>query len=433
MPRKRVVIIGGGFGGLAAGQSLRDADVVLIDRTNHHLFQPLLYQVATAALAPGDIAWPLRTIFRRHPKVRVVMDEVLSIDRAARLVRLLGSPPIAFDALIVAPGSRHSYFGHNAWEQSAPGLKTLADAIRLREKMLLAFEEAERRRTATGAQNRLTFVIVGGGPTGVELAGALAEIGRKAMGPDFPNLCLDDLAILLVEGGSRILPGFNTDLSAKAAAALERMGVTIKLNSPVSEIRADGVMIGNEFVRSTNIIWAAGNRASPLLASLAVPRDGSDRIKVQPDLTIPGEPWIFVIGDAAHCAGPDGTPLPGLAPVAMQQGRYVATLIREETAPEQRRSFVYADRGMLATIGRAEAVAQIGLLRLSGLIAWLLWCMVHIFFLIGFRNRVRVMSEWMWYYLTFKLGARVIYQLPRPLREDERTSQAGAAGSDSKE
>jgi NADH dehydrogenase len=433
MPRKRVVIIGGGFGGLTAGQSLRDADVVLIDRTNHHLFQPLLYQVATAALAPGDIAWPLRTIFRRHPKVRVVMDEVLSIDRAARLVRLRGSAPIAFDALIVAPGSRHSYFGHDAWEQSAPGLKTLADAVRLREKMLLAFEEAELRRTATGVQDKLTFVIVGGGPTGVELAGALAEIGRKALGPDFPNLCLDDLAILLVEGGSRILPGFNTDLSAKAAAALERMGVTIKLNSPVSEIRADGVMIGNEFVRSTNIIWAAGNRASPLLASLAVPRDGSDRIKVQPDLTIPGEPWIFVIGDAAHCAGPDGTPLPGLAPVAMQQGRYVATLIREETAPEQRRSFVYADRGMLATIGRAEAVAQIGRLRLSGLIAWLLWCVVHIFFLIGFRNRVRVMSEWMWYYLTFKPGARVIYQLPRPPREDEETSQAYAAGSDSKE
>jgi NADH:quinone reductase (non-electrogenic) len=433
MSGKRVVIIGGGFGGLTAAQSLRHADVVLIDRTNHHLFQPLLYQVATAALSPGDIAWPLRTIFRRRPHVRVVMDEVLSVDRAARLVRLRDSAPIAFDILIMAPGSRHSYFGHDGWEQFAPGLKTLADAVRLREKMLLAFEEAERRRTATGTQDRLTFVIVGGGPTGVELAGALAEIGRKAMGPDFPTLRLDDLAILLVEGGSRILPGFSADLSAKAAAALERMGVTVTLYSPVSEIRADGVMIGSEFVRSTNIIWAAGNRASPLLASLAVLRDGSDRIKVQPDLTIPGDPWIFVIGDAAHCTGPDGNPLPGLAPVAMQQGRYVATLIREETAPDQRRPFAYADRGTLATIGRAQAVAQIGLLRLSGLVAWLLWCVVHIFFLIGFRNRVRVMSEWMWYYLTFKPGARVIYELPRSFREEQRASQTRAAGHDSNE
>jgi NADH dehydrogenase len=432
MPRKQVVIIGGGFGGLTAAQSLRHADVVLIDRTNHHLFQPLLYQVATAALSPGDIAWPLRTIFRRQPQVRVVMDEVLSIDRAARLIRLQDSVPIAFDILIVAPGSRHSYFGHDAWEQSAPGLKTLTDAVQLREKMLLAFEEAERRRTASHTQDRLTFMIVGGGPTGVELAGALAEIGRKAMGPDFPTLHLDDLAILLVEGGSRILPAFSPDLSAKAAAALERMGVTIKLNSPVSDIRSDGVMIGNEFVRSTNIIWAAGNRASPLLTSLAVPQDGSGRIKVQPDLTIPGDPWIFVIGDAAHCVGQDGNLLPGVAPVAMQQGRYVATLIREETAPEQRRPFVYADRGMLAAIGRAQAVAQIGPLHFSGLIAWLLWCVVHIFFLIGFRNRVRVMSEWVWYYITFKPGARVIYELPRPPSEEQRTSQARSGGSESK-
>jgi NADH dehydrogenase len=265
------------------------------------------------------------------------------------------------------------------------------------------------------------------------LAGALAEIGRKAMGPDFPNLRLDDLAILLVEGGSRILPGFSPDLSAKAVTALERMGVMIKLNSPVSEIRADGVMIGSEFVRSTNIIWAAGNKASPLLTSLAVPQDGSGRIKVQPDLTIPGDPWIFVIGDAAHCADPGENPLPGLAPVAVQQGRYVAMLIREETVPDQRRPFVYADRGMLATIGRAQAVAQFGLLRLSGLSAWLLWCVVHIFLLIEFRSRVRVMSEWVWYYLTFKPGARIIYTWPRQSDEEERTSPSRSAGSDSKE
>jgi NADH:ubiquinone reductase (H+-translocating) len=417
MPHKQIVIIGGGFGGLTAAQSLCDADVWLIDRTNHHLFQPLLYQVATSALSPGDIAWPLRTIFRRHPHVRVVMDEVVSIDRAARLLRLRDSRPIAFDVLIVAPGSRHSYFGQDAWEQSAPGLKTLADAVYLREKMLLAFEEAERRRMAIGTGERLTFVIVGGGPTGVELAGALAEIGRKAMGPDFPNLRLDDLNILLVEGGSRVLPGFSPDLSAKAAAALKRKGVTIKLNSRVSEIHADGLVIGSEFVRSTHIIWAAGNRASPLLTSLGVPQDGSGRIKVHQDLTIPGDPWIFIIGDAAHCAGLGGDPLPGIAPVAVQQGRYVARLIREETASDQRRPFVYTDRGMLATIGRAQAVAQIGLLRLSGLSAWLLWCVVHIFLLIEFRSRVRVMSEWIWYYLTFKPGARIIYALQRQIAE----------------
>jgi NADH:ubiquinone reductase (H+-translocating) len=430
-PRKQIVIIGGGFGGLTAARALRHTDVILIDRTNHHLFQPLLYQVATAALSPGDIAWPLRTLFRSQSNVRVVMDDVQSIDRSARLVHLRDSVPIAFDILIVAPGSRHSYFEHHEWELFAPGLKTMTDAVRLREKMLLAFEEAERRRAATGAEERLTFVIVGGGPTGVELAGALAEIGRKVMGPDFPTLRLDDLAILLVEAGSRILPGFSPDLSAKATAALERMGVTVTLNSPVGAIQDDGVMIGDEFVRSTNIIWAAGNRASPLLASLSAPLDESGRIKVQPDLTIPGDSWIFVVGDAAHCAGPDGTPLPGLAPVAMQQGYYVATLLRE--GPNQRRPFVYRDRGTLATIGRAQAVAQIGLFRLSGLVAWLLWCIVHIFFLIGFRNRVRVMSEWAWYYLTFKPGARVIYTLPRPPQEEEGTRQTRSARHDSSE
>jgi NADH dehydrogenase len=433
MHRKRVVIIGGGFGGLSAAQSLRDVDVVLIDQTNHHLFQPLLYQVATAALSPGDIAWPLRTTFRRRADVTVVMDEVLSIDRAGRLVRLRDSMPIAFDVLIMAPGSRHAYFGHDAWERFAPGLKTLADAVHLREQMLIAFEEAERRRAAFGTQDRLTFVIVGGGPTGVELAGALAEIGRKAMGPDFPSLNLDDLAILLVEAGPRILPGFIPDLSAKAAAALQRMGVKITLNRAVSEIRADGVMIGSEFVRSRHIIWAAGNRAAPLLASLTAPQDHYGRIKVQPDLTIPGDPWIFVIGDAAHCTGPDGNPLPGLAPVAMQQGRYVATLVRDGLAPERRKPFVYADRGMLATIGRAQAVAQIGLFHFSGLVAWLLWCLVHIFFLIGFRNRVRVMSEWIWYYLTFKPGARVIYELPRLSPEQQGRSPTNSGGRDSNE
>ena len=426
MARNRVVIIGGGFGGLTAAKSILHADVVLIDRTNHHLFQPLLYQVATAALAPSDIAWPLRTMFRSHPNVHVVMDEVVSIDRASRLVSVQNGPPITFDILVVAPGSRHAYFGHDEWEPFAPGLKTMTDAVRLREKMLFAFEKAERRRAATGTPEPLTFVIVGGGPTGVELAGALAEIGRRAMGPDFPSLRLDDLSIVLVEGGPRILPGFSEDLSEKASTVLARMGVTIRLKSLVSEVRENGVKIGEEFVPSTSVIWAAGNKASPLLNTLSVPQDGSGRIKVQADLTIPGDPWIFVIGDGANCAGKDGKPLPGLAPVAMQQGRYVAKVIDQQTPPEQRRPFSYSDRGMLATIGRAKAVAQIGPLHVSGLFAWLLWCVVHIFFLIGLRSRVRVMSEWIWYYITFKPGARLLFEQPtRPHNEPRARNASG--------
>lgn len=421
MAGKRIIIIGGGFGGLTAARALRRDDVVLIDRTNHHLFQPLLYQVATAALSPSDIAWPLRTVFRSQRNVRVLMEEVIAIDRAVRSIRFRESPPMSFDVLIVAPGSRHAYFGHDEWESLAPGLKTLTDAVLMREKMLLAFEEADRRRAAGGPDEQLTFVIVGGGPTGVELAGALAEIGRKAMGPDFPTLRLEDLCILLVEGGPRILPGFSADLSAKAEAALSRMGVTIRLNSLVSGVQKDGVMIDQEFVPSAGIIWAAGNKASPLLETLGTAQDGAGRVKVGPDLTIPGEPWVFVLGDAANCTGEDGKPLPGLAPVAIQQGRYVADVIQHDTPPAERRPFVYVDRGMLATIGRAKAVAQIGRLHVSGLFAWLLWCIVHIFFLIGVRSRFRVMSEWLWYYVTFKPGARLLFEQPAIVHNDRAT------------
>ena len=421
MAGKRIIIIGGGFGGLTAARALRRDDVVLIDRTNHHLFQPLLYQVATAALSPSDIAWPLRTVFRSQRNVRVLMEEVIAVDRAGRSIRLRKSPPMSFDVLIVAPGSRHAYFGHDEWEPLAPGLKTLTDAVLMREKMLLAFEEADRRRAAGGPDEQLTFVIVGGGPTGVELAGALAEIGRNAMGPDFPTLRLEDLCILLVEGGPRILPGFSADLSAKAEAALSRMGVTIRLSSLVSAVREDGVMIGQEFVPSAGIIWAAGNKASPLLETLGAAQDGAGRVKVGSDLTISGEPWIFVLGDAANCTGEDGKPLPGLAPVAIQQGRYVADVIQHDTAPSERRPFIYVDRGMLATIGRAKAVAQIGRLHVSGLFAWLLWCIVHIFFLIGVRSRLRVMSEWVWYYITFKPGARLLFEQPAILHNERAT------------
>ncbi len=425
MTRKRVVIIGGGFGGMTAARCLRDVDVILIDRTNHHVFQPLLYQVATASLAPGDIAWPLRTVFRSQPNVRIVMDEVLSIDRTAHVVHLRHSTPLTFDTLIVTPGSRHAYFGHNEWESFAPGLKTMADAVYLRERILLAFEEAERQRADTGTQSRLSFVIVGGGPTGVELAGALLDIGRKTMGPDYPHLRVEDLSITLVEAGSRILSELDPKLSARALAALHRMGVTVKLNTPVTAVCAGGVMLGDEWIASTNVLWAAGTKASPLLRTLGVDQDLSGRIKVQPDLTIPQDPWIFVIGDAAHCLDRNGTPVPGIAPVAISEGRYVATLINEDLPPAHRLPFTYHGRGRLVTIGWGQAAAQLGPFHTSGCMAWSHWCVVHIFFLIGLRNRVRVMSEWTWYYLTFKPGARLLCEQPAVRHHTPSNDQVG--------
>jgi len=406
-----VVIVGGGFGGLAAARALRYApvDVILIDRANHHLFQPLLYQVATAALSPGDIAWPLRTLFRSQPNVRVLMDEVRQIDRGEHCIELFDGGRLSYGCLILAPGSRHSYFGHDEWEAAAPGLKTLPDALELRERMLMAFEKAERLQEESALREQLTFVIVGGGPTGVELAGALAEIGRKAMAPDFRVLHRTGCRILLIEGGSRILEAFPPDLSRKAQASLESLGVSVLLNSRVREVTAKGVVAGSEFIPSAHVIWAAGNVASPIVKSLGVPLDASGRVIVGPDLTVPGSPWVFVIGDAAHCPTAGGAALPGLAAVAMQEGRYVAEIIARHIPEANRTPFAYRDRGILATIGRAKAVAQLGPLPLSGFLAWLAWCFVHIFFLIGFRNRLRVMFEWIWYYVTFKPGARLIY------------------------
>ena len=413
-----VVIVGGGFGGLTAAHALRHAtvDVILVDRANHHLFQPLLYQVATAALSPGDIAWPLRTLFRGQRNVRVVLDEVKKIDRAGHRVELLDGEPLGYGCLILAPGSRHSYFGHSEWEADAPGLKTLSDALELRDRMLRAFEKAERSKGKSEVTEQLTFVIVGGGPTGVELAGALAEIGRKAMAPDFQVLHREVFRILLIEGGARILEAFSPDLSRKAQVALESLGVTVLLNRRVKDVTSKGVLAGDEFIHSAHVIWAAGNTASPLLKSLNSPLDAAGRVIVQPDLSLGGSPWVFVIGDAAHCLTASGAPLPALAPVAMQEGRYIAKIIAEAVPSEERKPFVYQDRGILATIGRAKAVAQIGPLALSGVLAWLAWCFIHIFFLIGFRNRFRVMFEWMWYYVTFKPGARLIYWKDPPAR-----------------
>jgi NADH dehydrogenase len=405
----QVVIVGGGFGGLTATQSLRDArvDVVLIDRTNHHLFQPLLYQVATAALSAVDIASPLRTILRRQRNVRILMNEVLAVDRAKRVVRLRDSD-VPFDYVILAPGSRHSYFGKDHWETFAPGLKTLTDAVSIREHMLLSFEHAERVLGTPEAQIYLTFVIVGGGPTGVELAGAIAEIARASILPDFPSIPASDIRILLIEAGHRILPGFDEALATKARGVLQDLGVDVRVNTRVTDVTDRGVTAGGRFIDTANIIWAAGNEASPLLRTLGVPLDPQGRVDVEPDLTIPGDPSIFVIGDAAKALDEKNQPIPALAPVAIQQGRYVAGLIANRIPAGSRPRFVYKDRGMLATIGKAHAIAQIGRLRTVGVLAWLLWCVVHIFFLIGFRNRLRVMFEWAWYYLTRRPGSGLI-------------------------
>jgi NADH dehydrogenase len=410
VPRTRVVIIGGGFGGLTAAQALRRApvDVILIDRTNHHLFQPLLYQVATAALSPGDIASPLRGVLRSQRNVRVVLGEVLEIDRQRRQVVLSGNR-IPFDYLIAAPGSRHSYFGHPEWEAFAPGLKTVADAVQIRERLLLSFEEAERVLLRPGEKIHLTFAIVGGGPTGVELAGAFAEIACKTILPDFRSIRSDDVTFLLLEGGDRILPAFHPALSDRAWGVLRSLGVEIRLNTKVTDVREGGVVAGGKLIQTASVIWAAGSEASPLLASLKVPLDRQGRVIVERDLTVPGEPTMFVIGDAACVTGPDDQPLPALAPVAMQQARYVARVIYDGISPGRRPAFVYKDRGKMATVGKARAVVELGRVRFSGVLAWLFWAVVHIFFLIGFRNRFRVMSEWIWYYLTYQPGARLIF------------------------
>ena len=421
----QVVVIGGGFGGLTTVQSLQrsNVDIVLLDRTNHHLFQPLLYQVATAALSPADIASPIRSILRSQQNVRVVMDEVLAIDRENRKVMLKEAEPVSFEYLVVAPGSHHSYFGREDWGRFAPGLKTLADALAIRERLTLSFEHADRLGDRTKAKKYLTFVIVGGGPTGVELAGALAEIARDVVVKDFMRLRTEDFTIMLLEGSTCLLSGFAPHLGEYAKKSLENVGVDVRLNARVTEVTDSGVFVGNNFIESVNLIWAAGNKASPLLESLKAPLDQQGRVIVQPDLSIPGDSSIFVIGDAAGLYDGHGNSLPALAPVAMQQARYVAKIIREGTYRENHSPFVYQDQGTLATIGRAKAVAEIGRVRLSGLFAWLLWSFVHIFFLIGFRNRFRVMSEWIWYYFTYKPGAQLIHWVSREEEQDKISVQ----------
>lgn len=405
----KVVIIGGGFGGLQAARALgghAGIEVTLIDRRNHHLFQPLLYQVASAGLSSTQIATPIRSVFKRHSNVRVVLDEVIDIDLAAREA-VTPTARHAFDKLILATGAEHSYFGRDDWEEWAPGLKTLEQAIEIRRRILLAFEEAEKEPDLAVQAEWLTFVIVGGGPTGVELAGAIAEISRTTLERDFRRIDPASTRVLLVEAGPRVLAAFDERLSARAARDLEHMGVEVRTGTRVADVNARGVRIGEEEILARTVLWAAGVEASPLGKKLGAGTDRAGRVRVQRDLSLERDRDIFVIGDLAEFRDGD-VMLPGLAPVAMQQGRCAARNILRDAAGLPRTAFRYVDKGMMATIGRRRAVAQAGGLRLNGFLAWVAWLFIHIFYLIGFHNRFFVFLEWAWSYVTFKRGARLI-------------------------
>lgn len=408
--RRHIVIVGGGFGGISAAKKLRKADVDLtvIDRTNHHLFQPLLYQVATAALSPGDIAVPIRAALGGGPHIRVILGEVTTIDKIQNTLTLNNGETISFDELILAPGSHYNYFGNDDWETHAPGLKTIANALDVRERILLSLEKAEMQQDPKLREPYLTYVIIGGGPTGVEMAGAIAEIAKRNMMRDYDTFSKNETRIFLVEAGPSILNGYPESLSEKAREMLEDMGVRVLLNTPVTDIGKNSVTFKEGSIKTPNIIWAAGVIAdSPLLNSLDTEQDRTGRIKVNEDLSIPGHPNIFVIGDAAYLEQ-DGQSLPALAPVALQQGRYLGKRLRVEPEARKEKPFRYKDKGTMSTIGRAKAIADIKGFKLSGFVAWLIWSFVHILFLIDFRNRFRVFVEWMWFYFTLKRGIRLI-------------------------
>jgi NADH:quinone reductase (non-electrogenic) len=407
--RPRIVIVGGGFGGLDAAKSLArlPVEITLVDRKNHHTFQPLLYQVATAGLSPAEIAAPIREILAKRANVEVLLGEVLGFDLERRIVKVRGFE-LPYDHLVIAAGATHAYFGHDEWEPLAPGLKTVEDALEMRRRVLLAYELAEREAAVTGHHPPLSFVVVGGGPTGVELAGTLAEIARKSLAENFRNIDPAKTRILLVEAGPSVLSAYPPDLRCSAVEQLQHLGVEVRTNAAVTEVRSGEVLIGKEVIPASVVLWAAGVSASPLGRALGAPVDRAGRVLVEADLSIPGHREVFVIGDLASLKHADGTPLPGVAPVAMQQGRYVARQIRADLANEPRKNFHYVDKGSLATIGRAAAVAQFGKLHISGFMAWLSWLFIHIFFLIGFRNRVLVMFQWAWSYLTYQRSARLI-------------------------
>lgn len=409
--RPRIVIVGGGFGGLAAAKALKriDADVTLIDRTNYHLFQPMLYQVATASLAPSDISAPIRYVLRRQKNVTVLLAEVTSIDVNNKTVRI-DSPAevIPYDFLIIASGTRHSYFGHSDWEQFAPGLKGVEDASEIRRRFLLAFENAEKASDPAEQTAFMTFVIVGGGPTGVELSGALPPIAIKALHKDFRHIDTRKTRVILLEGGPRILPSFPEHLSDVAVKSLEEIGVEVRTNCIVTGIDAEHVYIGEEKIAARTVFWAAGNEASPLGRMLGAPTDRAGKVLVREDLSIPEHPEVFVAGDLAHVVRKDGRPVPGVCPAAIQEGSAAAKNIIHILRRQPTRPFKYFNKGDLAVIGRSRAIADFGKLQVTGLIAWLLWLFVHIMYLVGFRNRVIVFIEWAYNYFTYQRGVRVI-------------------------
>ena len=408
--RPHIVIVGGGFAGLDAVRALRraDADVTILDRHNHHVFQPLLYQVATAGLSPGDIAAPIRWILRRQPNVRVWLADVLAINAAEKFLVLDDGSRLAFDFLIAAPGAGHSYFGRDEWARHAPGLKTLDDALAMRRRMLLAFEEAEREQDPNRRRHLLTFVLIGGGPTGVELAGALAEIARHTLRAEFDTIDPESARIVLIEAGPTILPAFPEPLRASARRALRKLGVEVWEQARVTEVGQEEVVVGDQRVPAHTIIWAAGVAGSSLGRSLGVPLDRSGRVIVNEDLSVPGHPDILVAGDLAGFTHQDGVQLPGVAQVAKQQGRHAARNILRRMQQQPTLPFRYRDPGNLATIGRAHAVADFGWLRVSGFAGWVLWLFVHILFLIGFRNRASVLLQWSASYLTYQRSVRLI-------------------------
>ncbi len=408
----RVVIVGAGFGGLECAYRLKGAPVAitLVDRRNHHLFQPLLYQVATASLATSEIAWPIRYLLRDRREVTTLFANVNGVDAQSKRVLLDDGDALPYDTLILATGARHAYFGHDEWEPFAPGLKTLEDATTLRRRILVAFERAERESDPARREALLTFVIIGAGPTGVELAGTIADLAKDTLAPDFRNIDTRKARVVLIEAGPRVLAGFPDDLSAYAQASLESLGVEVKLGQPVTECSADGVVYGDNKLEARTIIWAAGVRASRAAEWLGAPADRAHRLEVLPDLTVPGHPDIFAIGDTVTIAGPDGKPVPGIAPAAKQQGRYAAATIKARLNGGTLPPFRYKHAGSLAQIGKRLAVIDFGRIKLRGTIAWWIWGIAHIYFLIGLRNRLSVAISWLWIHARDQRAARLITQ-----------------------